>query len=271
MERRCQCASPHTSNIKFHFVLSNSNGDEKNVLQLLSKYREGEWNCPEIIKSIEPCRNFAVIRLEPEGRVATAAEAEAAKLERKGQRGRGRRRKRGGEGGKTDVTVNEVLVYTIFPQKGYVNVSGVRGFDRIPLAVNLFNDAFKSHVKLAETVVDNSTSSGRLLCCTHRTSGKLSLPRFKRFLDTDPRARQQRLCLGLRPFHFPGGILRFRSDCCKKKKLGSVILFSNAKYVIVGAKSTEDIQAIHQSVCALTTACTKTSTLGTWSALTVAS
>lgn len=160
------------------------------------------------------------------------------------------------------------FVYTIFPRCRFVNVSGVKDFDHVQQAVDVFNETFKTSVKVEETVVDNSTSSGRLVCARHHPLGRLSLPRLKRCLDAANQSvpREQRLHLGLRPFSFPGGVLRFGGSGGSNGGKGSAILFTNAKYVIVGAKSAEAVRRVHKRICAITRQSATTSTPETWSA-----
>lgn len=288
----CQCCQPHTSNIKFHFTVSEK------VFSALLKQKEKE---EKEEKKKKQSRADSLKDAFQQGLGQVARCLHAGRLVQAKAR-------RNFIVVKLPVTIPPIqpwhssprescsCVYTIFPERGYVNVSGVRNFYQIQFALDVFNEAFKTCVQRTEVAVDNSTSSGQLLCNAEHPTGRLNLPRLKHFIESES-AHAQSLVrsaprLHLRPFYFPGAILRFTdtSFTFKEKEKekeeqnplkrrgrarrrrrrrtdgrGSAILFSNGKYVIVGAKSPDDIQLVHRRVCALTSTSATTSTPATGS------
>lgn len=135
-------------------------------------------------------------------------------------------------------------VFVIFPKSGHVNVSGIRGFDRVGHALTAFNSVFKTNIGPERVTVSNSTSSGRL-------KTRLDIVRLRRFVETDPDCKRDNITLGLRPHSFPGALLR-------RKGSASAILFANGKYTIIGAKSREEVTSCLCTVNALVEASART-------------
>lgn len=243
--QQCLCEPPVTHNVKFRFRVDKvlfSDATAAAAANEATRERVARgcadpvtiatdiiWHCVltafvEQSINITVCRNFIIIKLSPR-----AADTHLRKF-----------------------------VYTVFPGSGHINVSGVKDFAHIQSALDVFNQIFKTGATLADIKVDNSTSSGRLLChcddtCSSSNSRRLNLYLLKRFVDSDPASQAAGFYLSLRPHFFPGAVLRRRGQAAKKR--ASVILFANCKFVIVGAKSPEHIRETHRAVCALTRQC----------------
>jgi hypothetical protein len=301
MAAGCLCPTPRTSNVKFHFATSargkrvffdaaasaaadsddddddeaeagrvgGGGGDQLSLAEsaVAARLRQRAPSGATVVR----CHNFLVVRPSPPPPPSRPL-AQAA---------RGRRRRAGrakaakGEEEEEEKTTRQAprrrWVYTIFPDRGYVNVSGVGDFGEIGPALDWFNSVFKTSVSMRRAKVDNSTSSGRLACAhAAHASGRLNLPRFKNYIEHNcAEAREKRLRFSLRPFYFPGGVLQCGRRGAPDRK-GSAILFANAKYVLVGPKSPEEIGELHRLVCALTTKYTSAATQATPSAGTAA-
>lgn len=149
------------------------------------------------------------------------------------------------------------IVFTLFYASTHVNVSGVKDFCLIPLALQLFNTIFNCDITCSDIVVDNSTSSGLLECYTRQTHARhrrrLNPLIVKTFLETNSHGSD--CYVSLHPHFFPGAVLRNIT----KQSSGTVILFATAKYIIVGAKSRADVLHIKEALCAIIRESWKTS------------
>lgn len=124
------------------------------------------------------------------------------------------------------------VVYSIF-LSGHVNVTGVKSFDNIPLAVKDFADIFGVLYDLciSSAVVDNSTATVAIA-----NKSPVSLYKLK---DLFPYSS-----VSLRPYFFPGAVIRRKNKC-------TIIAFSSGKFVILGAKSLEEIEETAKEICAI--------------------
>ena len=129
------------------------------------------------------------------------------------------------------------FVYTVFPKKGHVNISGIRNFAQIPSAVTVFNSRFHTNIIPINVVVDNSTASG-----------KLSKPVQLHSLLAH---RHPDITISIRPHYFPSAVIRSLSSSSLPKSR-TIILFANGKYNIVGAKSEQEIRQTVETLCAIT-------------------
>ena len=118
-------------------------------------------------------------------------------------------------------------VFTVFPLKGHVNVSGLLSYDQGFDAVKTFKEIFNIELneKDISIIIDNSTASGQL-----KGYNTLLLPKLLLFNPTP-------FTISIRPHFFPCALLRAEKNFFSDLKPATVILFSNGKFVIVGAKS----------------------------------
>ena len=140
-----------------------------------------------------------------------------------------------------------------------MNVSGVRTFFDICNALQNFNSAFKTDIGFCDVIIDNSTSTGLIRLCD--SGRRLNLHRLQQhILCTKYQQKADRYIVhfSLRPHFFPGGVLRLY-----KPFRGSAIVFSSRKYIIVGARSCEEINATVELLCACIHRSLRTSTPAT--------
>lgn len=205
------CCYAAVHNIKFHFVISS-------LASLSSQDVQDLFSDSRSFKEIKLYRNFIVLR-----------------------------------------SATTKLVFTIFPKSGHINASGVRKFHLLQEALDNFNNEFSFRVSLEQCVIDNSTSSGRLcaacssyLCFSSNTlqqqqqqhnKRKISLYKLKDKVEQQ-QGRGEELCFSLRPHFFPGGVLRRKDKC-------TIITFSSGNFIVIGAKSLEEIREAVQTLCAI--------------------
>lgn len=134
---------------------------------------------------------------------------------------------------------NAPYVFTIFAKSGHVNVSGIRGFEDIKTLVMRIKDQLDVDVQPSNIKIDNTTASGRL---TSDRPPLQSLP---------CRAAAHKVLVSLRPHFFPSALIRQKKSETKSKK-GTIILFQNGKFIIVGCKSIPAIQETYDQLCAIT-------------------
>ncbi len=147
---------------------------------------------------------------------------------------RGRERERG------------LLSFTVFPKSGSVIATGVRRPSEVPAALAAFaarllpGGADDGPSSWRRRVV-NSTYVGRITC-SNRISTHRALARYKRPGAT---AKESDVSVSFRSHFFPGGLIKW------KGLRGSVNLFNNGRYVIVGAARQSDVRHLHRRLCAL--------------------
>ena len=153
------------------------------------------------------------------------------------------------------------LVFTVFHQNRqtriHVNVSGLRHFDDHVSALRVFDSLFGTSTAASDDVVcrvDNSTASGHFRCEPGLNLRHLS------HVDTTP------FTVSIRPHFFPAALLRSRVEPTPSShrrprgrrslrlqdgRPATAIVFSNGKYVIVGARSADHLQLTfrHLSHC----------------------
>lgn len=242
MDLNCHCIEPIVSNVKLHFrvndvdIFGGVNINIRAACDIVTNhidiYQNQTTESSYHIKA-RLCDNFILVRCKPRKRA-------------------------------TSIT-SKAIVFTIFPNSGHVNVCGVRDFDVVRNVLVLFNRIFKTTLELNSVTIDNSTSSGKLLChALGKNTKRLNLAGLKRFIQQDSECIERGLQLSLRPHFFPGGVLRQGKGKC------SILLFATCKYVIVGAKTQSEITRAHRLTCALTRRWSRTTTLETSSAPTAA-
>ena len=128
-------------------------------------------------------------------------------------------------------------VCTIFQKSGHVNMSGIPNFEKINQALSLFNSHFFTNIREEDIVVDNSTTSGNL------SISEKNIPLDKLNGNSD------KVTVFIRPHFFHSAVIRPGKSADHR---GTVVLFSNGKYFIVGCKSVPDITETVSQLCALT-------------------
>ena len=131
------------------------------------------------------------------------------------------------------------IVYAVF-SSGHVNVTGVQDFDRVCDAIHNFNVKYKIHADKCSTAysVDNSTSTAYYF--EEGSNKRINISTFKKTYTIN----REKVTISHRPHYFPGVILRRAGKC-------TAILFSSGRFIIIGAKSIEEINEAYDLVCAI--------------------
>lgn len=135
-------------------------------------------------------------------------------------------------------------VYIVFEKSFHINASGIRDFDDIKGAVQTFNTHFSTSIDWTNISVDNCTASGKLDLTKHN----VCIPKI--LAEKDKHGVQVRV----RSHIFPSVIIRqaATSKRSKSRKKGTIILFGNNKFIIVGCKSHASVYDTFHSLCVLT-------------------
>lgn len=128
------------------------------------------------------------------------------------------------------------FVFIVFPQSGHVNASGIKDIKFFGELLTCFAECSNTtRLRPAEVIIDNITASGRFSSSSSSSPQKevFNLPRLFQLPSLGV------FKASLRPHLFPSALLRARkaSPSSAQDRLGSVILFSNGKFVIVGSRS----------------------------------
>jgi TATA-box binding protein (TBP) (component of TFIID and TFIIIB) len=149
------------------------------------------------------------------------------------------------------------ISFTVFPSSGSVIATGFRTIDAIPTAVTWFAEevcdivvpspkAFAAaHLfrKCWKGRVVNSTHRGTIVCSGSGDGGRVSAcqiaDRFKKASD------KRTVTVSFRSQFFPGVLVKW-ADC-----EGTVNLFNNGSYVLVGVKKRSSVRVLYERLCAL--------------------
>ncbi len=119
----------------------------------------------------------------------------------------------------------EQLSFVIFPSIGFINISGIKRFEDIKTLPQILFRQFQIIVQSDNIIIDNSTASGKLTRCQSHALFSLNFG--------------EDWVVNLRPHIFPAAVIR------PKHRKGSIILFANGKFIIVGSKSLDDIDYVY--------------------------
>ena len=136
------------------------------------------------------------------------------------------------------------LSFTVFPKSGHVIVTGVRDHCMVESVLRRLAHALHlpaEEVRLGAKVV-NSTFDGHICCEWEGGSACQALARFKRSPEGELHKRDVQV--SFRSQFFPGARVRY-------KDLGTINLFNNGKYILVGVKRGELAQVLHRELCAI--------------------
>lgn len=149
------------------------------------------------------------------------------------------------------------LSYTVFPQKGSVIATGVKSVRDINSTLQNFADIIKIELKsLHNTKIVNSTYTGSVVC-----SENISTYHLLRHSNSE---KYTEVNISFRSQFFPGVLIKW------DQYQGSVNLFNNGQYVLVGVKSKTQANVLYNQLCALIQKCSMTSTQPTscvWTAV----
>ncbi len=157
--------------------------------------------------------------------------------------------------------------YTIFPASGCVVVTGISSLDRVEAALSVFRASARLEEAAGERLLPhsivNSTYSGTVHCGGRREGRSVSVceavasvfglergghDAWRRPAEYDP---GQRWYVSFRSQFFPGLCLRRRETSGG----GTVNLFNNGRYVLVGVRSQKQAEDLTEELCALMKRC----------------
>lgn len=223
----CRVNAPRLRNLVVLFRVAASEEDKERLAE--TGRRERNYDASR--------RNFYVLKLERHSTVGSwsgGGGGAATAAPRRRRRGRKPRLER-----------KHTLSYTVFPGSGSVIATGLRSSTDVVSALALF-----AHIADLATPpsswprrVVNSTYAGSIACSaarpirTHR-----SLARYKRRMREE---EEDAVSISFRPQFFPGGLVRW-SDAP-----GSVNLFNNGNYVVVGVRREKDALLLSRRLSAL--------------------
>ena len=130
--------------------------------------------------------------------------------------------------------------FIIFPRSKNIIISGIENYNKINHVLSLFaKNIGISTISNVKYKVVNSTYTGIITYEKHTSTFKLLKNRKK---------ENENFTINFRSQFFPA---------CKIKwnKLGTINIFNNGKYVIVGVKSEEQAQELREKLCALMKNC----------------
>ena len=136
--------------------------------------------------------------------------------------------------------------YIIFPDVGFINITGVKGFSQVNSIIPRFCDTFGlSRLEIAGGVeIDNISASGNF-------QKRVNLEILKSTLNKS-KSRGERLGKIVFTVHFDRNF--FPGAFCKTRGYGTLTVFQSGKYVVVGAKCQQDLEEIvHEMFAVITT------------------
>ena len=123
--------------------------------------------------------------------------------------------------------------FVVFEKRGYVNISGIRGFSDIIPSLKAFQRLTGVKLNPSGIHIDNSTSCGAFI-------DTIDISKLVKTVASSKVAY-----IRVRPHYFPAALIR----PFDRKKFGSIILFRNGKFIIVGPKSRVQIEETRDLLC----------------------
>ena len=142
----------------------------------------------------------------------------------------------------------EKNVFTIF-SSGHVNVTGVRSFDDVRKTIDIFTSQFNT-VEKNSIVIDNSTTvasyfgtKSKEKNSAQHSEKRINISALTSIIKNDL-SNEDNITLSLRPHFFPGAVIRRKNKC-------TIIVFTTGRFIIIGAKSTDEVIEAYDTVCAI--------------------
>jgi TATA-box binding protein (TBP) (component of TFIID and TFIIIB) len=132
------------------------------------------------------------------------------------------------------LTIGEKHTYIIFPKPRYINITGVKTLEEIPIVIPELCRVFKldsNDVCKNTLVVDN-------ICATGDFNKKINLQKIQEQVNEDE------FSVNFNRDYFPGAFF-------KHYKNGTIVLFASGKYNILGARCPADLDIIFQAMNAI--------------------
>ena len=117
---------------------------------------------------------------------------------------------------------------TVFPNCGFLNISGIRGFDQIPEAVKTCNKHLYVNIHPTSVIVDNSTAYG----CLNYNLNLFELAKLHN-------GAQDVFRIKIRQETFPAAVVQPVSN--HNSLMKTSLLFTNGKFTILGCKNHKEI------------------------------
>jgi TATA-box binding protein (TBP) (component of TFIID and TFIIIB) len=140
---------------------------------------------------------------------------------------------------------NRGLAFTVFPDGGSVIGTGIKNYEGVQPALDEFAFALgglcHSRPESWQRRVVNSTYSGGIICCEKRVSTCRTLARYDK---EGERESKKGVSLFFRPQFFPGVLVRVLGQ-------GSLNVFNNGRYVLIGVKRRRNAKKLYTRLCAL--------------------
>jgi TATA-box binding protein (TBP) (component of TFIID and TFIIIB) len=130
--------------------------------------------------------------------------------------------------------------YIIFPEKGFVNITGIKGFSQLDNVITQFCQVFnlvKEEVA-SEIIVDNVSAAGDF-------ARRVNLVLLQQTFNKQRREGEKTRFFSA---HFDRNF--FPGAACKTRGFGTLTVFTSGKYVIVGAKCMEHVERLFQEMSA---------------------
>ena len=124
--------------------------------------------------------------------------------------------------------------FIVFDRCDLVSVTGLCGFEAVEHAALEYCNVFDRRVVEGSVRVDNCTASGELPNVDRRLLTQLAAA-----YRSSPR---DELTVSARTRNFPGLLIRTRKRC--RNHRGTLTLFTTGKFVVLGAKSQQDIDGL---------------------------
>ena len=124
------------------------------------------------------------------------------------------------------------VTYTVFPESGHVNATGIKDFDSIEHEVNNFTSTYNlPPIPLSAISIDNSTATGRI-----KSACRIQFPPLVRTAQNTE--LKYVINIRIRPHYFPAALIRpVRRTVPTTYFPATIVLFANGKFNILGASS----------------------------------
>ena len=146
--------------------------------------------------------------------------------------------------------VGRKLSFTVFPHKGQVIGTGIKDYGSVQWALEVFAHAAgmsnASAVQWERRIV-NSTYCGRIVCSQEQVSTSQVLYRFTK--EAEPEDKRN-VSVSFRPHFFPGALVRCSNGEAEEGE-GTVNLFNNGSYVLVGVTTYTQARKVYERICAI--------------------
>lgn len=148
---------------------------------------------------------------------------------------RGKKRKKIFQEHHNFIVYHSLYTFTVFFNNGAVNITGIRNFDGIDNAISNFCQEFNVNANdVSSPTIDNVTASGDFKVY-------IDLQNLKQLINASENTNSLISSACFNTSYFPACF-------CRTFSIGTVAVFGNGKYNIVGAKCLENVNNIFQAM-----------------------